>query len=168
MEERIVKGQAYRVFKDGEWDRLSFWKKASDVVFEDETTMEQNQPISILKRNHEYHTGDVAYEHTAPSWALLVCTNGGGVTANELPSTYSSVTPGVVVQDGEVAFTVYNVKPSSMLSESMYEIPTVSLLAGSAGQLAVDSDVSFNFYCKDGKYGFYTDPERKDETFISF
>lgn len=52
MRENIVTGKKYRILVDeiaNLWDRISFWTKASDVEFDDGTTVEQNKATTDRK-----------------------------------------------------------------------------------------------------------------------
>ena len=171
MKENIVSGQAYRILRGTSWDRLSFWKKASDVVFDDGSTMEENKPISILQREREYRQGDIAYEPTAPSWVLLECV-AQGYTAETVPYAYKNLNrtdgPGTVITDGDAQFVVYSVVPSTVLSTSSYIIPAMNLVNEIKSNLIASDGAEFYFDYRDGAYGFNTDPQRGAETFIPF
>ena len=131
MTENIVTGKKYRILTDATqdiWDRISFWTKASDVYYDDNSNAEANRPIGILKRGTAYVVGTVAYEITAPSWVMLKCTTAG-TTAASTPSTYKTISSsGTVITDGTAKFTVYDIRPTTTLSTNAYSVPTVSLL----------------------------------------
>ena len=131
MTENIVTGKKYRILTDATqdiWDRISFWTKASDVYYDDNSTAETNRPIGILKRSTAYVVGTVAYEPTALSWVMLRCTTAG-TTAASTPSTYKTISSaGTVITDGTAKFTVYDIRPTGTLSTSAYTVPTVGLL----------------------------------------
>lgn len=171
MTENIVTGKFYRILTDvtnDVWDRLSFWKKASDVEFEDGTDLENNKPNAILKRNTAYTEGTVAYTSAAPSWVLLKCTQTGTTSANT-PSGYSTISAvGTVITDGTAKFTVYDRRADSTLSSSVYQVPTMSLVNDIDGQLIAANGDHFYFDYQDGKYGYNTDPERGSSTFVAF
>ena len=171
MSERIVTGKAYRILRETTWDKLSFWKKASDVEYNDGSTMQDNKPIAILQRNHEYRVGEIAYEHSAPSWALLECITQG-ITAETVPDDYKRLSnisgPGTVITDGTAQFVVYNIVPSVVLSSSPYMIPAMSLIGDIRGNLTASNGEEFYFDVHDGVYGYNTDPNRAIETFRAF
>ena len=139
MTENIVTGKKYRILTDATqdiWDRISFWTKASDVYYDDNSTAETNRPIGILKRSTAYVVGTVAYEPTAPSWVMLRCTTAG-TTAASTPSTYKTISSaGTVITDGTAKFTVYDIRPTGTLSTSAYTVPTVGLLNTQISNLA--------------------------------
>ena len=170
MTENIVTGKFYRILTDvtnDVWDRLSFWKKASDVEFEDGTDLENNKPNAILKRSTAYSLGAVAYTSAAPSWVALQCTQAGTTAAN-LPSTYATIsTVGTVITDGTAKFTVYDRRISDTLSTSAYQVPSMSLVRSIDGQLIANGN-HFYFDYQNGKYGYNTDPGRGSSTFVPF
>ena len=170
MTENIVTGKKYRILTDAAndiWDRISFWSKASDVQYDDNTTAEANKAVAILKRSASYTVGAVAYEPSAPSWVLLRCTKAG-TTAAVIPSTYSTISSvGTVITDGTARFTVYDVRPSSTLSSSGYQIPAMSLVNGLNSELTANGN-KFYFDYQNGKYGYNTSSSRGSSTFVPF
>lgn len=170
MTENQVVGKLYRILTDKTnniWDRISFWKKASDVEFDDGTNLENNKPTAILKRSTAYTVGAVAYISAAPSWVMLVCTQAGTTSAT-LPTTYSTISSvGVVITDGTAKFTVYDKRISSTLSNSAYQIPTMSLVNNVDAQLTANGN-HFYFDYQNGEYGYNTDPNRGSSTFVAF
>lgn len=170
MTENIVGGRYWRVLTNKTsdiWDRLSFWKKASDVEYNDGNTMESFRPVNLMKRNTYYPIWDIAYISTAPSWAMLVCTTAG-TTASTAPTTYSTITSaGTVITDGTAKFTVYSIRPSSTLSNSTFQAPTMSLASGIDSHLIANGH-HFVFDYQYGKYGYNTDPNRGSGTFVPF
>lgn len=143
MTENIVTGKKYRILTDATqdiWDRISFWTKASDVYYDDNSNAEANRPIGILKRGTAYVVGTVAYEITAPSWVMLKCTTAG-TTAASTPSTYKTISSsGTVITDGTAKFTVYDIRPTTTLSTNAYSVPTVSLLNTQISNLSKSVD----------------------------
>lgn len=170
MTERQVIGRFYRILTNVNndiWDRLSFWKKASDVELNDGSTLENNKPLDMLHRNTYYSVGAIAYISSAPSWVMLKCITAG-TTASTAPSTYSTISsPGTTITDGTAKFAVYDKRPISTLSSSDYQIPTMNLVNDINSQLIV-SGQHFYFDYKDGKYGFNTDANRGSDTFVAF
>ena len=170
MTENIVLGKFYRVLTNVSsdiWDRLSFWKKASDVELNNGTTLETNKPSAILQRSKAYAKGDIAYTSDAPSWVMLRCTTAG-TTAATVPTTYSTITSaGTTITDGTAKFAVYDRRPTSTLSSSSYQIPTISLVKTLDGQLTANSK-HFYFDYQNGKYGYNTDANRGSSTFVAF
>ena len=170
MTENIVTGKKYRILTDAAndiWDRISFWAKASDVQYDDNTTAEANKAVAILKRNASYTIGTVAYESSAPSWVLLRCTQAG-TTASVIPSTYSTISSvGTVITDGTARFTVYDVRPSGTLSNSEYQVPAMSLVNGLDAELTANGN-KFYFDYQDDKYGYNTSASREAATFVPF
>lgn len=170
MVENLVSGKKYRILVDAAndvWDRISFWTKASDVYYDDGTTVEVNKPNAMLKRNTFYSVGSVTYENSAPSWVMLKCTTAG-TTASTVPSTYSTISsPGTIITDGTARFTVYDVRPSSTLSTSSYQIPTMSLVNNLSSELTANG-TKFYFDYQNGKYGYNTSSTRGTSTFSPF
>lgn len=170
MVENLVSGKKYRILVDAAndvWDRISFWTKASDVYYDDGTTVEVNKPNAMLKRNTFYSVGSVVYENSAPSWVMFKCTTAG-TTAATVPSTYSTISsPGTVITDGTARFTVYDVRPSSTLSTSSYQIPTMSLVNNLSSELTANG-TKFYFDYQNGKYGYNTSSARGASTFSPF
>ena len=170
MTENIVTGKKYRILTDAAndiWDRISFWSKASDVQYDDNTTAEANKAVAILKRNASYTIGAVAYEPSAPSWVLLKCTQAG-TTAAVIPSTYSTISSvGTVITDGTARFTVYDVRPSGTLSNSAYQVPAMSLVNGLDAELTANGN-KFYFDYQNSKYGYNTSASRAAATFVPF
>lgn len=170
MTENLVSGKKYRILTDAAndvWDRISFWTKASDVYYNDDTTAEANKPVAILKRSTAYAVGDIAYEITAPSWVLLRCTTAG-TTKSTTPSTYSTITSvGTVITDNTAKFTVYDIRPSTTLSTSKYQIPAMSLVNSLNAELTANSK-KFYFDYQNGEYGFNTASNRAAATFVPF
>ena len=170
MTENIVTGKKYRILTDAAndiWDRISFWSKASDVQYDDNTTAEANKAVAILKRNASYTVGTVAYEPSAPSWVLLKCTQAG-TTAAVIPSTYSTISAvGTVITDGTARFTVYDVRPSGTLSNSEYQVPAMSLVSGLDSELTANGN-KFYFDYQNSKYGYNTSASRAAATFVPF
>lgn len=158
MTENLVTGKKYRILTDAVndvWDRISFWAKASDVYFDDNTTAEANKPVDILKRSTAYTVGTVAYEGTAPSWVMLKCTTAG-TTADTVPSTYSTIsTVGSVITDGTAKFTVYDARPTTTLSTSACQIPAMSLVNGLNTQLTANGNqFYFDYDSSSQSYGY--------------
>lgn len=170
MTENIVTGKKYRILTDAAndiWDRISFWSKASDVQYDDNTTAEANKAVAILKRNASYTVGAVAYEPSAPSWVLLKCTQAG-TTAAVIPSTYSTISSvGTVITDGTARFTVYDVRPSGTLSNSAYQVPAMSLVNSLSSELTANGN-KFYFDYQNSKYGYNTSASRAAATFVPF
>lgn len=170
MTENIITGKFYRILTDvtnDVWDRLSFWRKASDIEFDDGTNLENNKPVAILKRSTAYTVGAVAYTTAAPSWVRLVCTQAG-TTASSMPSAYGTISAvGTVISDGTTKFVVYDIRPSDTLSSSTYQIPSMNLVNDFDSQLAING-VRFYFDYHDGKYGYNTDSSRDISTFVAF
>lgn len=170
MTENIVTGKKYRILTDAAndiWDRISFWAKASDVQYDDNTTAEANKAVAILKRNASYTIGTVAYEPSAPSWVLLRCTQAG-TTAVVIPSTYSTISSvGTVITDGTARFTVYDVRPSGTLSNSEYQVPAMSLVNGLDAELTANGN-KFYFDYQNDTYGYNTSASRAAATFVPF
>lgn len=170
MTENIVTGKKYRILTDAAndiWDRISFWTKASDVQYDDNTTAEANKAVAILKRNASYTIGTVAYEPSAPSWVLLRCTQAG-TTAAVIPSTYSTISSvGTVITDGTARFTVYDVRPSGTLSNSEYQVPAMSLVNGLDAELTANGN-KFYFDYQNDTYGYNTSASREAATFVPF
>ena len=170
MTENIVTGKKYRILTDAAndiWDRISFWSKASDVQYDDNTTAEANKAVAILKRNASYTVGAVAYEPSAPSWVLLKCTQAG-TTAAVIPSTYSTISSvGTVITDGTARFTVYDVRPSATLSTSAFQVPAMSLVNGLNSELTANGN-KFYFDYQNGKYGYNTSASRAAASFVPF
>lgn len=170
MTENIVLGKLYRILTNVSsdiWDRVSFWKKASDIELADGTTLEKNHPIAILKRSTAYASGDVAYTSDAPSWVMLKCTTAG-TTAATAPTTYGTISSvGTVITDGTAKFTVYDQRPDATLSSSAYQIPTMSLVNTIDSQLIANGN-HFYFDYQNGSYGYNTDANRGSSTFVAF
>ena len=170
MTENIVTGKKYRILTDAAndiWDRISFWSKASDVQYDDNTTAEANKAVAILKRNASYTVGAVAYEPSAPSWVLLKCTQAG-TTAAVIPSTYSTISSvGTVITDGTARFTVYDVRPSATLSASAFQVPAMSLVNGLNSELTANGN-KFYFDYQNDKYGYNTSASRAAASFVPF
>lgn len=170
MTENIVTGKKFKILIDATqdiWDRISFWTKASDVYYDDNSTVESNKPTNTLKRNTYYQLGQIAYEFTAPSWVMLRCTTAG-TTSNVLPTTYSTISSvGQSITDGGAKFVVCDVRPSSTLSSSSYEIPAMSLVNDLNSQLSINGQKIY-FDVHDGKYGINTSSSRGSSTFIPF
>ena len=170
MTENIVLGKLYRILANVSsniWDRLSFWKKASDVEFNDGTTLENNKPLAVLKRSTAYTIGVIAYTPAAPSWVMLRCTTVG-TTASTLPTTYGTISSvGTVITDGTAKFTVYDRRPSATLSSSAYQIPTMNLVKSIDSQLIANGK-HFYFDYQNGRYGYNTDANRGSSTFVAF
>lgn len=170
MTENIVTGKKYRILTDAAndiWDRISFWSKASDVQYDDNTTAEANKAVAILKRNASYTVGTVAYEPSAPSWVLLKCTQAG-TTSAVIPSTYSTISAvGTVITDGTARFTVYDVRPSGTLSNSEYQVPAMSLVSGLDSELTANGN-KFYFDYQNSKYGYNTSASREAASFVPF
>ena len=156
MTENTVLGKFYRILTDvtnDVWDRISYWKKASDVEFNDGSNLENNKPIAILQRSTAYSVGAVAYIDSAPSWVMLRCTTAG-TTAVTQPTTYATISSaGTVITDGTAKFTVYDKRPSSTLSTSSYQIPTMSLVYNLNSQLTANGQ-NFYFAYSNGQYGY--------------
>lgn len=156
MTENIITGKFYRILTDSVnmiWDRLSFWKKSSDVEFEDGTNLENNKPISILKRSTAYTVGTIVYISAAPSWVQLKCTTAG-TTASTQPGTYASISAaGTTITDGTAKFTVYDIRPSATLSSSAYQVPTMNLVNNIDSQLTANGR-KFYFAYENGQYGY--------------
>lgn len=171
MTERTVTGRFYRVLIDKVndiWERQSFWKKASDIEFDDGSNLENNRPVGLLRRNTLYEEGAVAYISSAPSWVRLVCTRGGTTNKTVVPINYSTITSvGDVVDDGSARFCAYSVKPESTLSSENDDkiIPSMSLVYKVNSQLTANGK-RFYFAYKDGKYGFTLDGD--GESFVPF
>ena len=53
----------------------------------------ENAGINLLRRNHAYEIGDIAYSKNLPSWARLECVKAG-TTAAEEPVAIASVSTG--------------------------------------------------------------------------
>lgn len=170
MTENIVLGKLYRVLTDvtnDVWDRLSFWKKATDVELNDGTTLEKNKPNAILQRSTAYAKGDIAYISDAPSWVMLRCTTAG-TTAATIPTTYSTISStGTIITDGTAKFAVYDKRPNGTLASNNYIIPTVKLVNALDGQLTANGK-HFYFDYQNGKYGYNTDANRGSSTFVAF
>ena len=170
MTENIVTGKKYRILTDAAndiWDRISFWSKASDVQYDDNTTAEANKAVAILKRNASYTVGAVAYEPSAPSWVLLKCTKAG-TTAAVIPSTYSTISSvGTVITDGTARFTVYVVRPSATLSSSAFQVPAMSLVNRLNSELTANGN-KFYFDYQNDKYGYNTSASRAAASFVPF
>lgn len=178
MEENLVTGKKFRILTDKVndiWDRVSFWKKASDIVFDDEETLENKKTtfgLALLKRRKAYKLNDIAYIGSAPSWVMLVCTTAGTTASSEPTSRYQAInTPGQIVQDGTANFTVYDVRPQNTNSNSAYTIPSMKLVNNIRQQLTTTVDGSnklFYFDYQNGKFGFNTSSNRSASTFIPF
>ena len=158
MTENLVSGKKYRILTDAVndvWDRISFWTKASDVYYNDNTTAEANKPTNVLKRSTAYSVGTIAYCASAPSWVMLRCTTAG-TTAEIVPTTYSTITSvGTVITDGTARFTVYDARPSSTLSSSSYQIPTMNLVNNLNSELTANGNkFYFAYNSSTGKYGY--------------
>lgn len=157
MEERLVGGQKYRILTDAVndvWDRISFWTKASDVIFDDNTNLEQNKPINVLTRRKVYRVGDIAYEPTAPSWAMLWCSTSG-TTQSVVPTRYATATPGADITDGDAHFRVFDVRVETTLSNNAYKIPSMSLVNNLNSQLIANGqEFQFAYDSSTQKYGF--------------
>lgn len=170
MVENLVSGKKYRILTNAAsdiWDRISFWTRASDVYYNDNTSAEANKPINVLKRSTRYSVNDVAYAPNAPSWVMLVCSTAG-TTSSSLPSTYgSSSVPGAVITDGTAKFTVYDVRPNQNLNTSAYQMPTMSIVNHLNYLLTAPNNQHFYFDYKNNQYGFNTSANR-DGTFIPF
>lgn len=168
MTENNVLGRFYRILTDvtnDVWDRLSYWKKASDVEFNNGDNLEKNKPVAILKRSTAYTVGAVAYISAAPSWVRLKCTTAG-TTAATAPSSYASISSvGTTITDGTAKFTVYDIRPASTLSSSAYQIPSMSLVNTVNTQLTANGK-KFYFAYKDGSYGYTLDGD--SSTFVAF
>jgi len=170
MTENIVTGRVFRVLSNASqniWDRISFWKKASDVEFNDGTTLENNKPFNVIKRSTAYTAGSVGYIDTAPSWVMLRCTTAG-TTAASVPSTYSTIaSAGTVITDGTAKFTVYDVRPTTSFSSNNYTVPAMSLVNTLDSQLIANGN-HFYFDYQGGKYGYNISSSRPSSTFVPF
>ena len=170
MTENLVSGKKYRILTNAAndvWDRISFWTKASDVYYNDNTTAEANKPAAMLKRSTAYTVGTIAFETTAPSWVLLRCTTAG-TTAASVPSTYSTISSvGATITDGTAKFAVYDARPTTTLSTSAYQIPAMSLVNSLNAELTANSK-KFYFDYQNSKYGYNTDSARGASTFVPF
>ena len=159
MSENLVTGRKFRILTDAVhavWDRISFWTKASDVYYDDNSTAEDNKPINILKRSTAYTYGTIVYELTAPSWVMLKCTTAG-TTDSSVPTTYSTIsTSGTVIRDGTARFTVYDIRVSTTLSTSSYQPPAMSLVNRINSELIADNGDEFHFAydASSQKYGY--------------
>lgn len=171
MTENLVTGRKYRILTDAAqdiWDRISYWTKASDVYYNDNTNAEENKPVNILKRSAAYPVGAVAYEPTAPSWVMLKCTTSGTTSPN-VPTTYSTISSvGQIITDGTAKFTVYDVRPATSLSSNPCLIPAMSLISDLDDALSSNGNGKFYFDYQDGKYGFNTSPTRESIYFHPF
>ena len=163
MTENEVTGRKYRILtnkEDDEWDRVSFWTKASDVHYnEGAGNAENNRPINIIKRNKSYERDDVVYVPSCKkTWAMFVCTTPGQ-TGSILPSEYSSESIGIgnSVHDGTAWFTLYSVVPSNQLSDSSNQIPAMSLVNDVNSQLTSSNGKAFKFDYQNGTYGYTVD-----------
>ena len=170
MTENLVGGKKYRILTDAAndiWDRVSFWKSAADVVFNDNTTLEANKPVAILKRSTAYTVGNIAYTASAPSWVMLKCTTAGTTAATQ-PSNYSSIsTTGTVITDGTAKFTVYDTRPTTTITNNAYTPAAISTVNTIKEQLTANSN-HFYFDYHDGKYGYNTSSNRSASTFVPF
>lgn len=170
MTENLVSGKKYRILTNAAndtWDRISFWAKAVDVYYDDGTTAEANKPNAMLKRSTAYTVGTIAYEPTAPSWVMLRCTTAG-TTAASVPSTYSTISStGSTITDGTAKFAVYDVRPTTTLSTSAYQIPAMSLVNSLNSELTANSK-KFYFDYQNSKYGYNTSSNRDASTFVPF
>lgn len=173
MTENIVTGKKYRILTNATsdiWDRISFWTRASDVAFNDNSTLEASKGTlghTMLKRSTAYIVGNIAYTDSAPSWVMLRCTTAG-TTAASAPSTYGTISSvGTVITDGTAKFTVYDARPNSTLSSSAYQIPTMSLVNNLNSELTANGK-QFYFDYKNGKYGYNTSSNRAASTFVPF
>lgn len=170
MTENLVSGKKYRILIDEAndiWDRISFWTKAADVYYNDNTSAEANKPVNMLKRSSAYTVGTIAYVAEAPSWVMLKCTTAG-TTAATVPSTYSTISSvGTVITDGTAKFTVYDARPNATLSTSAYQIPAMSLVNGLNSELTANGK-KFYFDYQNSKYGYNTSANRSSSTFVPF
>jgi hypothetical protein len=173
MTENIVTGKKYRILTNATsdiWDRISFWTRASDVAFNDNSTLEASKGTlghTMLKRSTAYTVGNIAYTDSAPSWVMLRCTTAG-TTAASAPSTYGTISSvGTVITDGTAKFTVYDARPNATLSSSAYQIPTMSLVNNLNSELTANGK-QFYFDYKNGKYGYNTSSNRAASTFVPF
>lgn len=139
MTENLVSGKKYRILVDAAndiWDRISFWTKASDVIFNDGSALEgKSFGHDMLERSTAYTVGQVAYCSSAPSWVQLYCTTAGTTAATE-PSTYGTISStGTTITDGTAKFIVYDVRPTSTLSNNNYIPVTVGAVNASITSL---------------------------------
>lgn len=170
MIENIVTGRVFRVLSDASqniWDRISFWKKASDVEYDDGTNLEDNKPLYMIKRSTSYSLGSVGYIDSAPSWVMFKCTTAGTTAATE-PSTYQTIaSAGTVITDGSAKFTVYDIRFATNFSANDYMPPAVSLLDSIDSQLIANGN-HFYFDYQNGQYGCNISSSRPASSFISF
>ena len=169
MTENEVLGRLYRILTNVTndiWDRLSFWKKASDVEFNDKNNLENYRSPAMLKRNTAYSVGDVAYTSVASNGLMFLCTTKG-TTASTMPSTYTpTMLRGSVVTDGTAKFLACDKVPCpSPISNVTYVMPTVSAVNSVNEQLTANGK-KFHFAYKNGKYGYTLNGDI--DTFIPF
>ena len=173
MLDKEVTGRKYRILVDKAndiWDRISFWTRASDVYYDDDSSAQDNQPVNMLKRATEYKDGDIAYTPFAPSWVMLRCTRDG-MTARSMSSAlenkYRSINSvGSVIDDGEARFMVCDIRPTSTASTSQYQIPSMKYVNDIKSQLTTTTNsgtIDFQFAYEGGNYGYMI-----DSTFMPF
>lgn len=82
MTENIVTGKKYRVLTDAEndqWDRISFWTKASDIEFEDGKNLEEKM-IDLTAQMQEFILGykiiDETYQYNGSMQQMIVPQTG--------------------------------------------------------------------------------------------
>ena len=162
-----VSGKKYRILVDAVrevWDQLSFWTKASDVEFEDGSTLEGKVfGNAMVERSHTFNVGDIVYCASAPSWAQFKCIVAG-TTASVEPAEYALITDvGMEVVDGTATFVSYDVRPEETLGKSKYIIPSSAAVDDALAGVRLAFDASGNLgYKKDGadtvipfRYPFY-------------
>ena len=84
-------------------------------------TLIANSGLNILKRNHTYEVGDIAYSPLLKSWQRLECVNAGMTSSGDLDVT-SSTTGGVIV-DGTCTWLLTDVRdctPVGAVRASLY------------------------------------------------
>lgn len=177
MTEQVLMGKHFRILRGTFWDRISFWKKASDIEFNDGTNGEENKPpYEVLKRKKNYNVGDVVKEPSALSFVIFECITSGE-TASTVPSGYSSIYRGTIT-DGTAVFKAYVIRCSfetrlydagAVMLNPMLEAGVASIsYAKNLADTLEDNGKKFYFDYRDGVYGYNTNPNRYEETFFPF
>ena len=176
MTEQLLTGKHYRILTERFWDRISFWKKASDIEFDDGTNGEENKPpYEVLKRNKNYNVGDVVKEPSALSYVIFECTSRGE-TASTVPSGYSSIYQGTIT-DGSAVFKAHVIRCSletriydggNMLNRKLEAGAASISYAKNVANTLEENGKKFYFDYRDGVYGYNTNPNRYEETFFPF
>ena len=87
-------------------------KKANQTELNDTASY-----VNRLQRGKAYKVGDIVYSSKLPSWAYLECTQAGTTAATE--PNLSTLSGGVVVNDGTIKWTVKTVTGKEYVDEKI-------------------------------------------------